>query len=302
MGSMKVYATVAGFLALASSVSAARAADLLSPPPPPPPPMEAPADFGGGWYLRGDVGVGSYEGGRMSNASAPELTYYNRDFGSSAFVGAGVGYQFNSWFRADVTGEYRFSGGWKWDDRSSWHTRGATTNYNTTGYERTSVGHRAAVFLLNGYFDLGTWYGITPFVGAGIGFAHHNLKGGNTDTLNVSGPYFDNVTGAQVGGLQTGVSGGFLQAKDQTKLAWALHAGLGYDVTQNLKFEVAYRYLNMGSVTTGGINCYCNATYAGFKVKDVESHDVKLGLRWALGGPTAAPAPAFEPAPLMRKY
>jgi opacity protein-like surface antigen len=289
MGSLKVYATVAGCLALAASMTTARAADLLSAPPPPPV-YEPVPDVGGGWYLRGDVGVGTYSAGRLSNASAPELAYHNRDFGTSSFVGAGVGYQLTSWFRADVTGEFRGSTGWSWHDRSSWLVPG-TPSYVATGNERTRFGHKAGVFLANGYFDLGTWYGISLFAGAGVGVAHHSLTGGSTDTLNVFVPNDGSA-------LLSTTSGGYVANKSQTNLAWALHAGVAYDLTSNLKLELAYRYLNMGSVQTGVVNCYCNATYSGFKVKDMESHDIKLGLRWALGGP----APSYEPAPLMRKY
>jgi len=304
MGSLKVYATVAGFLALASSVSAVQAADLLPPPPPPPAPVEPIADVGGGWYLRGDVGVGQYSTGKISNPGDATLAYTNKDFGSSVFVGAGIGYQFNSWFRADLTGEYRMSNDWRFNDRGSWYTDNGTSKWNSTSNERTSMGHRAAVFLANGYFDLGNWYGITPFIGGGVGFANHMLKGGNTDTLNVFGPFYDSASGAVLNGgaLQTGVSGGTLANRNQTNFAWALHAGLAYDIAPNLKLELAYRYLNMGSVTTGTVNCYCYSVYPGFKVKNVDSHDVKLGLRWAFGGGAPVAAPAYEPAPLMRKY
>ena len=310
MGSLKVYATVAGFLALASSVTATRAADLLPPPPPPPAPVEPIAEFGGGWYLRGDVGVGRYQGGKVTHDTASS-SIYDRDFGSGAFAGAGIGYQFNSWFRADVTGEYRFSTG------SSWHDKGALSSLSYTGggvtyyapgmgYESTRTDNSAAVVLVNGYFDLGTWYGVTPFLGAGIGWAHHNLSNGGTNTLNAYGYYADasgnplyDGNGNQVRGA-SGVSGGAIRNKSSGDLAWALHAGLAYDVTPNVKLELAYRYLNMGSVRTGIINCYCGEQYNGFKMKNLEAHDIKLGMRWALGGP--ASAPAYEPAPLMRKY
>ena len=37
------------------------------------------------------------------------------------------------------------------------------------------------VTMFNGYADLGTWYGVTPYVGAGVGFAYNKLFG-MTDT------------------------------------------------------------------------------------------------------------------------
>jgi opacity protein-like surface antigen len=58
MGSFKSLA-LAGVFAAALSATAL-AADLLPPPPPmAPPPL--PVEVGAGWYLRGDVGVGSLD-------------------------------------------------------------------------------------------------------------------------------------------------------------------------------------------------------------------------------------------------
>ena len=316
MGSKKVYATVAGFLALASSVSMARAADLLSPPPPPPPPVVAAPDFGGGWYLRGDVGVSKYDAGRVSHPVRGDIAIYDKDFGSGAFAGVGAGYRFNSWFRADVTAEYRFSTGMSWRDKGPVST-GFGYYYNTDGfghvayqngrasgtsYEKTKSGHSAAVVLVNGYVDLGNWYGITPFVGAGVGYANHFLRGGQTDTVNNYNTYTpDGGVPGPTTMVPSGIAGGRLINKDKGNFAWALHAGLAYDVTPGVKLELAYRYLNMGSISTGAIDCYCTAPLGqGFRVKDIDSHDVKIGMRWELGGPIAAPS--YEPAPLMRKY
>jgi opacity protein-like surface antigen len=285
MGSFKLYATLAGLLAVASS-TAVRAADLL----PPPPPLEAPPlEVGGGWYLRGDVGVSNYDGAKFKNAETPDATYSGENFGSGAFAGAGVGYQFNNWFRADVTGEYRFSTGIRVNDHSFFYSNG----YGINGYESTKGDYSGAVVLVNGYFDLGTWYGITPFVGAGVGWGHTKLDGWSTSTVNA---YTDKSIGAAV-------SGGTIRDKSSDHLAWALHAGLGYDVSPNLKLELAYRYLNLGDARTGNIDCYCGETYSGLKVKDLQSHDIKIGMRWMLGGPVAAPMPV-EPygAPIIRKY
>ena len=71
MGSSKIYASLAGFLAVAASTMTARAADLL-PPLPAPEPFEV-ASVGGGWYLRGDIGFSNQNVDRLENvATAPE--------------------------------------------------------------------------------------------------------------------------------------------------------------------------------------------------------------------------------------
>ena len=282
MGSFKFYATLAGVLAIATT---ARAADLL--PPPPPPPM--PVDVGGGWYLRGDVGVSNYQGGKLKGPAAAgvDTTYFGEDYGSGAFAGVGVGYQFTNWFRADVTGEYRFSTGFKGYDKSTF--AGGYSNEINQGSYYGGVG------LVNGYFDLGTWYGLTPFVGGGVGFAYNKLSGFDDTAYNTvyNGTPFP----------PTYPSGGSIKDKDKVNFAWALHAGVAYDINPNLKLELAYRYLNLGDMKTGLVNCYCGQTYAGLTAKDIESHDVKLGMRWLLGGPVyAAPPPSESYAPIVRKY
>ena len=86
--------------------------------------------------------------------------------GGTSF-GLGVGYQFNSWFRADITGEYRckvhFSG-----------TDFATFPGSAPISDVYSGGYTSWVGLVNAYVDLGTWWCMTPFVGAGVGGAHQS--------------------------------------------------------------------------------------------------------------------------------
>jgi len=77
-----------------------------------PPAYSPPPDnFGGGWYLRGDIGMSNQRVKRLDNVlqTAPNTTtqQIGMGFDSAPTFGVGVGYQFNSWLRADVTGEYR---------------------------------------------------------------------------------------------------------------------------------------------------------------------------------------------------
>ena len=96
--------------------------------------------------------------------------------------------------------------------------------------------------------------------------------------------------------------------KDHTKwnTAWAAHAGLAYNVTNNFKIEFAYRYLNMGSAQTAEINCGGSGCGTGggprayYTLRDFESHDLKIGFRWMLQPDAPPPPPVYAP-PLMRK-
>ncbi|TGD95593.1 outer membrane protein [Methylobacterium nonmethylotrophicum] len=301
---------LARIVTLAASVVApglVHAADLLPPPPPPLPPP--PVDFAGGWYLRGDVGASIYNTPKVSTVPDPDpVHYYNSDLGGGGFAGAGVGYQFNSWFRADVTGEYRFSSGFHTNDRVSskadyYNADGLRTVAATQLDESTNGNYSAGVVLVNGYVEKELWGGLGVFAGAGVGAAFNRFSGLSEVSINATKvSYPDNAD--HPGQTFGGTSGGTYKNRIRTNFAWALHAGLSYAVTPNLKLELAYRYLNLGEGATGVLNCFCGQTYQPFKVKDIEAHDVKLGMRWMFGAPVLA---SYEPppppmAPLVRKY
>ena len=117
---IKLGALVIAAGAAAAACGWADAADLL-PPAPPLPPAPAAAEFGG-WYLRGDVGLGLASGtpelqnipdpiatglGSGFLSSAAYQAFNNTTLSSSGMIDFGVGYQFNNWFRVDGTIEYR---------------------------------------------------------------------------------------------------------------------------------------------------------------------------------------------------
>jgi opacity protein-like surface antigen len=265
-----------GFTGIAS------AADMGAPPPPPPIPMAPPPalDAGGGFYLRGDIGVSTYDHSGIYNV--PQQANYqtlSSSLGSSAFLGIGAGYAYNSWLRTDATLEYRKNAKFK---ISELDTRGTPAG-GDDGLNVTSGRVSALVGLANAYVDLGTWNRITPFVGAGAGFATIMTK----DVTDVGYAAF---------------AGGSGRAADKTstRFAWALHAGFGYDLSANLKAEVGYRYLNMGTVNTGTVVCTVPCTAYNARIKNLDSHDIKVGLRYVFAD--YAPAPSFMPGPLIRKY
>jgi opacity protein-like surface antigen len=106
---------LAGAAALLST--SAFAADL-PPPPPLPPPVAPIAVATGGWYLRGDVGVGfqRFSDYNFTHLNAGEVGPWpaswridQRDIKDTSMVTMGIGYQWNNWFRVDFTGEYRTS-------------------------------------------------------------------------------------------------------------------------------------------------------------------------------------------------
>jgi opacity protein-like surface antigen len=276
---------LAGAAALLSTT--AFAADL--PPPLPPPIVRAPVPVeASGWYLRGDIGVGVQRFNdfqfTQTNPSPfvtwpPTWQIQIKDIKDTVFIGFGVGYQWNNWLRFDFTGERR-----------------ADVKVKAMG---TYLNHSAIVALANFYVDLGTWWCITPFVGAGVGGAWHRTSAITDVGLNAGGGGFSAF--------------GFASNKEftETKFAWALHAGLAYNVTNNFKVELGYRYLNLGDVKTPDVNCdssgviTCNNPFGGprafYTMTHLTSQDFRIGFRFLLQ-PEAPPAPLYAPPPaLMRK-
>jgi opacity protein-like surface antigen len=271
-------ALILATLVATGASSAAFGADLLPPPPQLEPIPQV--DVGGGWYLRGDVGVGALQlsdwrstlqpfdetGQSLANSGNVFVPAY-ATIGDQTFAGVGVGYQFNRWFHADITGEYRTEATYRAG------VAGANGYSGWTGFDNYNAGLSTALFMANGYVDLGTWRGITPFIGGGVGIASHKFAG-----LTDSG-------------------GGLAPDATQANFAWAVMAGLALNVTPNLKIELGYRYLDMGDINSNPIQCLnpqgCWQETHNFHVA---SQDVRLGLRYALGG-----APSYAP-PLVTRY
>src|SRR5882724_375918 len=235
MRSFKV--TLIAGAALAAAFTSAQAADLgpiMQPHQIQPVQVQ---EMTGGWYLRGDIGVGAQQFKTFEHHQTNQAFVWpaswridQQDFGDAGFVGGGIGYQWNSWLRFDATAEYRM--------KSKFKVIGSYTEFCPNGrcFDVYDGSHQANVFLANAYLDLGTWWCLTPFIGGGAGFAQHNVTG-LTDV--------GYITGAGSSAF------GFAQSdKTSWNFAWALHAGVAYNVSSNLKIELAYRYLNMGDVET----------------------------------------------------
>ena len=279
MRSVKLF-VAAGAASLLSSM--AFAADLAIAPPPMP--YGAPvADFGG-WYLRGDIGMTNQKLKSLDNPgnlSAPLFTSTGIGFDSAALFDLGVGYQFNNWFRADVIGQWRGRANFHGSQYAPVGVFGPTF----TEADNYSGSKSEAVVLANAYFDLGTWWCVTPYIGAGIGGSYNRISGFRDDGVIFNGGLLSNsVTYAGDAG--------------KWNFAWALHAGLAYRVTPNVTIDLGYSYMNLGDAVTGATNSFDGVTVVNgsqFVMRNITSNDFKLGVRWNLNNP-----PLYAP-PLVTK-
>jgi opacity protein-like surface antigen len=260
------------------AASAVHAADYSQPLPPPvyvqpPPAIESPME---GWYLRGDVGIGMMKSNQLEFIQNPlnssDFAIEHSSIGDAFFLGGGIGYEWNNWLRFDITAEYRAKT--QVNAFGSYTFGGGTFGDAYQGYVKSWV------FLGNAYVDLGTWYCFTPFVGAGIGATRNTLA---------------DFTDVGIGTSGRGIG----RNTSEWHPAWALHAGVAYNVSKTFKVELAYRYLNLGSITDT-VDCIGGCNPDSYKFGNLYSHDIKLGLRWTCCDVATSPPPVYQP-PLRSK-
>lgn len=216
----------------------------------------------GGWYLRGHIGMSNQflDGLESPDFLLPlEHTFLDKgDFSSAPIMGVGIGYKFNDYLRGDIGVEYRGAADFNALDRAAWGDGSSFTNEYS--------GKKSEWLLLaNAYADLGTYYGITPYVGAGIG----------TSRIEISN--FRDINEINSGG-------GYADATSAWNFAWALHAGVGIQATERMTIDLGYSYVNLGDAETGPIYNFdpARAPASSMTFKDIASHDLKLGVRYSL--------------------
>lgn len=217
-------------------------------------PDYVPVEVGSGWYLRGDV---SY---------LPQTSFEDQDFSftpaseseteDAYFASIGFGYHFNDYLRADLNLGYlpgnKFS--FSYDDSAT-----AAEPTVASG----NLKNNALSGILNGYVDLGTYVGITPYVGAGIGIVRSKY--------DLSASYFTDNGDDTDDVVQH-------SSKAKYSVAYTLNAGLAYQVSKNVQIDLGYQYFSAPDaeyITAASLN--------SFPVqKGISNHQVKLGLRYDL--------------------
>jgi opacity protein-like surface antigen len=246
-----------------------------------------PVEIGSGWYIRGDVGYelqsnmsADYRTYGVANPGPPPTfaygsdTYDNFDLEATGDFSVGFGYRYNNWLRADATLGY-----WSRSISGTDSTTGDCDpifvgEVGCRSEDSTSVS--AWELMANGYADLGTYVGLTPYVGAGAGLTRLNY-----DTLGNT-TYCVDAAGADITGCGYSESHGGLAS---WRFTWALSAGVSYDLTKSTKVDLGYRY----SRVQGGDMFGWDAISAGAGATGVQGsdngfsrHTFKAGLRYEI--------------------
>lgn len=292
-------------LALAG-VGGAHAADMFGAPPVAQPALASPQmEFGTGWYLRGSVSASKDRAPTLSADIAQKLS----SFGAGAEIG--IGYNINNWFRMDVTGGWRKARDVSADGAivtcpyalTGLSTQAATPvqlGYLWDSSKETCTPQQTAHvsqfdLMANGYFDLGTWSGITPYIGAGVGVssirARGDLKYYKTSDgsiyaadLTPTGTFphiwidaFGNPINPQPTIAFAKQNWARSINKSVSNLAWALMGGVSVNLSENAKLDLGYRYMNSGVYTS-----LPGMTTGAVKTSRLTSQEVKLGIRYMI--------------------
>lgn len=246
------------------------------------------------WYLRADIGMGLQHGLSLSEngllygdsgagpmgdpAETPfgmNSAWFNDDFDTFFMGGVGVGMYLSPRWRGDITVDARTATNADADGsyRYELWTGGPPTSpsglfMEGTVRERTEV--RNTVALANLYYDLSQrGSGVTPYIGAGVGFAVRSVDRDH-HTTEVIEDALGNPVGT--GGTYSG------QGKaHQVAPAAAVMAGLAYSVSPGTVIDVNYRFTWIGSVDAStNINGYQSRLTIG----DSFDHQIRAGLRW----------------------
>jgi len=217
---------------------------------------EARADTG--FYVRGDVGMAV---GTQSNESDTNPNAFNASLGTTIIKGgmaasfaggAGVGFRLTPLFR--IEGSYTHIG--------PQHFKG---NF-VPGTGVTVSDTHSEIGLINGYFDAAPLlpplpFGAQPFATVGIGA-----------TVNVNGTETDK---------HSGLPDTFFSGATHVDLAWAVGAGTGFPVANNIIVDVTYRYLDLGERRTGTVNSGSGIPASVLTVDraDLQTHTIMVGAR-----------------------
>lgn len=225
-------------MAVVAPLTAAMAADMPGEYPPLTLPVVRPHpqffDLSG-WYLRADAGSAwGHLTGTEAASGYPAPTDNSLGSGFIGSIGGGIK---THWLRTDVTVDYT-----------------SPLKYTGTAITADDVTAKISGWsaLLNGYIDLGRWYGITPYIGAGVGAGYMSVS----DYASTVAPPF---------------SGG---DHSQWNFNWAAMAGLGYAIAPDLMLDVGYRYMNFGNVETA------SDSFGQMSFKNVSAHELRVGVRW----------------------
>lgn len=180
-------------------------------------------------------GIASFQKAKFDDASDNS----SKNFNNGGFEVA-VGTKITDNFRAEFA--YAWRGGSDKEETYYDETTGSVE-------EKLKIEPTVQSYMINGYVDLPTAAKVRPYLGVGVGFAKARYAVTYEDFI----PPYERVK----------------VNASKTKFAYSLSAGLTYEATSALSWDLGYRYADFGSFTKEDT-----------KVK-TKAHEVVIGARFA---------------------
>ncbi len=235
-------------------------------------------EFGSGWYLRGDIGYSVSQSTDVSFSRAARSGDAGASLEDNYSASIGAGYIFNDFIRADATFDIFSSREWS-GSASGCGLDGGGLPHTGDCSSSDSGSFEAHGLSLNGYVNLGKWGRVSPYVGAGVGLAHVEYTGTNSNLNCVVDPGETCDLGAHSGvtaGPETLTGNQRFEGGSSVNLTYALMLGLDYRIDKNWTADLGYRYTSItGSETFSDIVGADQVEFSG-----AEIHEVRGGLRY----------------------
>ena len=214
-----------------------------------------PVEVGSGWYLRGDVGYVLNDPFRNDVFGNDPIYSFSEKF-NPVTASIGMGYNWTDYFRTELNVGFLPGG------RSNLDY--LTVDGGGVVVSDVSVGTKNELWtgMVNAYADLGTFVGVTPYVGAGVGVVYN--KRSFSASENFADPIF--------------VDTNYTDTERHFDFAYSLGAGLNYAVTQNVSVDLGYEYFVAPEAE------YAEITGPdSYSIEEgLDYHQIKLGLRYDL--------------------
>ncbi len=220
------------------------------------PAYQAAPSTAGPCYARGDIGYswsGDAKGTYVGNGTDPNVRGSEVESGMLTEVGLGCG-SGSRGLRADVTFGFRPDRQFKGDVDIFIPVVGPIDPPIKSTIDTYTL-------MFNAYYDLGSYRGFVPYVGAGVGVALHDMG-----YVTIDDPLSPNPQ----------------HGDTKVDLAWSLMAGVGYQLAPNAILDVGYRYISLGDAhsSQGDTLQFMNPKLV---VSDMDAHEFKVGLRYHFG-------------------
>jgi len=239
-----------------------------------------------GWYVRGNLGYGIHTDADLSGGL--DSSFHGNGLQSEGNVASSLGLGY------DLGNNWRLEGDWDglWTDLGSIsQTPGSSAKLRTNSFMGNAI---------YDFDDFGSW---APYVGVGAGLVQAEADLAAHDFQNpFNGATALATNSVCVGARAPGFGESCAVNDGNVSFGWQLLAGLGYDISENLKWDTHYTYRDAGNfefdgVRTNGITGATNDFET--TLSDVGSHSLVTGFRYLFG--QKSPAKPRVVAPVTRE-